>query len=145
MKTKHKILVFSEETNEMGILTSISLAPMATQKFVQRYTEKSISVDSTHHLTAYPYKAIFPVYLDANEQISYSTMTLTLQEDTAEYLKLFRFYECSYSLPFPRVVIDDADAAITAAVGLLEPFSVEETSQFDAEARGLPRVRLTCI
>jgi hypothetical protein len=39
MKTKHKILAFSEETNEMGILTSISLAPMATQKFVQRYAE----------------------------------------------------------------------------------------------------------
>jgi hypothetical protein len=38
----------------------------------------------------------------------------------------------------------DADAAITAAVGLLEPFPVEETSQFDA-ARGLPSIRLTYI
>jgi hypothetical protein len=38
----------------------------------------------------------------------------------------------------------DADATITAAVGLLEPFPVEETSQFDA-ARGQPRLRLTYI
>jgi hypothetical protein len=39
MKTTIKSLTFSEESNEMGILTSILLAPMATQKFVQRYAE----------------------------------------------------------------------------------------------------------